>query len=88
MPRKGYTSMSKLRIEDIDWETYKEDVAAAMRNEKLWAMGAERPEEEMHLANYDKLQEELRLLEAGDYAAVLEVNPEPDIFSDYLKSNG
>lgn len=31
--------MSKLRIEDIDWETYKEDVAAAMRNEKLWAMG-------------------------------------------------
>lgn len=77
--------MSKLRIEDIDWETYKEDVAAAMRNEKLWAMGAERPEEKMHLANYDKLQEELRLLEAGDYAAVLEANPEPDIFSDYLK---
>ncbi len=88
MPRKGDTSMSKLRIEDIDWETYKEDVAAAMRNERLWAMGAERPEEEMHLANYDKLQEELRLLEAGDYAAVLEANPEPDIFSDYLKSNG
>ena len=88
MPRKGDTSMSKLRIEDIDWETYKEDVAAAMGNEKLWAMGAERPEEEMHLANYDKLQEELRLLEAGDYAAVLEANPESDIFSDYLKSNG
>ena len=71
--------MSKLRIEDIDWETYKEDVAAAMGNEKLWAMGAERPEEEMHLANYGKL---------GDYAAVLEANPEPDIFSNYLKSNG
>ena len=56
------------------------------RSSGLW--GAERPEEEKHLANYDKLQEELRLLEAGDYAAVLEANPESDIFSDYLKSNG
>lgn len=81
--------MNKIQIEDIDWKLYKDDVIAAMRNEKLWSMGSNDPEDaEMHLSNYEKLREELKLLEAGDYSAVLSAHPEPAIFSDYLKQNG
>lgn len=81
--------MNKIQVKDIDWRLYKDDITTAMRNEKLWSMGSNDPEDaEMHLANYEKLCEELKLLEAGDYAAVLEAYPKPDIFSDYLKSNG
>lgn len=81
--------MNKIQIEDIDWKLYKDDITAAMRNEKLWSIGSKDSDDvAMHIANYEKLREELKLLEAGDYSAVLSAHPEPAIFSDYLKQNG
>ena len=70
--------------ERIDWDAFKEGLKAAIRNEKLWAMGATGEDFDMHMENIERMQEEIKDIEAGDYEAVLS-SYDKSAFEDFLK---
>ena len=70
--------------ERIDWDTFKEGLKAAIRNEKLWVMGATGEDFDMHMENIERMQEEIKDIEAGDYEAVLS-SYDKSAFEDFLK---
>ena len=78
----------RIDLSKIDLEAYKKELTAATRNEKIWAMGALDPNTEaMHLENYEKLQEEMRLFTEGKYQEILELYPDSSILSTYIQNN-
>lgn len=72
--------MGKITADMIDWDQYKESVKANISNEELWMLGGSDFAED----NIAELEEELEMIEAGDFDELLE-KYDDDIWEDYLK---
>ena len=72
--------MGKITADMIDWDQYKESVKANIANEELWMLGGSDFAED----NIAELEEELEMIEAGDFDELLE-KYDDNIWEDYLK---
>lgn len=72
--------MGKITSDMIDWDQYKESVKANIANEELWMLGGSDFAED----NIAELEEELEMIEAGDFDELLE-KYDDNIWEDYLK---
>lgn len=70
--------------EKIDWDAFKKGLKTSIRNEKLWAMGSTGEDFDMHMENIERMQKEIKDIEAGDYEAVLS-SYDKSVFEDFLK---
>ena len=72
--------MGKITSDMIDWDQYKESFKANISNEELWMLGGSDFAED----NIAELEEELEMIEAGDFDELLE-KYDDNIWEDYLK---
>lgn len=72
--------MGKITSDMIDWDQYKESVKGNIANENLWGLGGSDFAED----NIAELEEELEMIEAGDFDELLE-KYDDDVWEDYLK---
>lgn len=72
--------MGKITSDMIDWDQYKESVEHNIANEELWMLGGSDFAED----NIKSLNEELELIEAGEFDELLEMYDD-NIWEDYLK---
>ena len=51
----------------IDWDAYAKDTIEAVRNERIWMLGSNEEQEEMHRDNIERYKEELEHLRNKEY---------------------
>lgn len=72
-----------MKKEQIDWQAYREDLAASLSNERLWAngyTGAHNP----HIANMAHYETEIKQIDAGEYDEIISLHSEdPEYFDDF-----
>jgi len=66
----------------IDWEAYRNNLLASIKNEKIWELGCF-DDYNPHTGNIENLEEELEMLENGDYNAIIN-NHEKEYFNDFM----
>lgn len=67
----------------IDWNQYKVDLQQSLANERLWELGCfdgDNP----HTENIKRIEEELNLLEAGEYEEVIKMH-DLEHFKDFVE---
>lgn len=67
---------------EIDWDAYKEDLLQNLSNERLWEMGCF-DEYNPHTENIQMIEEEIAMLEDGDYESVLSMH-DVEYFEDFI----
>ena len=67
----------KIKVTDVDWESYRESVENSIRNERLWAT-------EFSRGNIADLEYELELIDDEEYEELLDMYDD-DVWKDYLK---
>ena len=67
----------KIKANQIDWESYRENVENSIRNERLWATKFSR-------GNIADLEYELELIDDEEYEELLDMYDD-DIWENYLK---
>lgn len=71
--------------ERIDWDAYKAEVKASIKNEELWMLGST-GECSFHEENLKNLRQGLEWLEDGNYDAVLQhYEYDEEVFRDFFK---
>lgn len=78
--------MEKLKKEQIDWTEYRQNLIGSISNERIWALGyCGKNGSNPHIENCNKLEEEIRLLDNGDYDSILDLHSDAlDYFDDFL----
>lgn len=66
----------------IDWEAYRNNLLASIKNERIWELGC-LDDYNPHTENIENLEEELEMLENGDYNAIIN-NHEKEYFNDFM----
>ena len=67
----------KIKVNQIDWESYRESVENSIRNERLWAT-------EFSRGNIADLEYELELIDDEEYEELLDMYDD-DIWRNFLK---
>ena len=67
----------KIKVNQIDWEDYRENVENSIRNERLWAT-------EFSRGNIADLEYELELIDNEEYDELLDMYDD-DVWKRYLK---
>lgn len=70
-------------LRKIDWFLYKSDLEASLANERLWELGCT-DECNPHTENIVRIEEELELLEAGEFEELVKMH-DAEYFNDYLE---
>lgn len=70
-------------LRKIDWFLYKSDLEASLANERLWELGCT-DEYNPHTENIVRIEEELELLEAGEFEELVKIH-DAEYFNDYLE---
>lgn len=60
---------------------------AERKNEKLWALGSVGTDEEVHWMNHERLNDEIKAIDKGQYDLLLNFY-DKSVFQDYLKPSG
>ena len=84
---KNMKDMDNKWIEKIDWQAFKENLVAERKNEKLWALGSVGADEEVHWKNHERLTDEIKAIDKGQYDLLLNFY-DKSVFQDYLKPSG
>ena len=84
---KNMKDMDNKWIEKIDWQAFKENLVAERKNEKLWALGSVGTDEEVHWKNHERLTDEIKAIDKGQYDLLLNFY-DKSVFQDYLKPSG
>lgn len=73
-----------MKKEQIDWQAYRKGLVSSLSNERLWSLGCN-SEENFHLENIAGLEEEIAVIDRGDFDMILEKHEEfLELFDDYL----
>lgn len=73
-----------MNVEKINWEAFKKDLEASIANEKIWAMGSLDDEFEMHRTNIERMEEQIKDIENGDYDSILRAYDE-SVFNEFVE---
>lgn len=72
-----------MKANDINWKSFKQHLECSIRNEHIWAIGSNGEEYNMHLDNIERMKEQIKDIENGDYRFILDYYDE-SVFDEFL----